>query len=125
MIYGRRARTGHNGDVEWCELSEEEVQQVLARNVRLNAEILAWCLERAEGLYTPEPEEEDEPSDRGPSVRKLALGLFAQCGIKGFVALQAALEEKVNFLKETTALRRPRARWAAVEEPNGQEEAVA
>lgn len=130
MRYGRRARTGHNGDVEWCELDQEEVAQVLARNVRLNAEILAQCIDEAIRLNdmgaASEPDLAKDVSLEQEVVR-IALALFAQSGIKGFVALQAALEEKVNFMKETTALRRPGPRWTAAEEPNGHgdEEAVA
>jgi|GEM_PF-4165061 len=107
MNYGRRAKTGRNGDVRWCALEAEEVERLLAENVELNARLLSRCVEEARRLASPRESESGTPDQETESLSRdairLALGLLNQCGIKGFVSLQAGLEAKISWTKEAEA----------------------
>lgn len=104
MRYGKRIRNG-GGTVEWCELEELEVILALKANVQLNSEIYEECLAMAlaqRGLDTARSEDRATLSMNprlASEVGGLARVLFEQCAVKGFVALQEALAEKVHEQK--------------------------
>ena len=103
MKYGRRIKNGHNGDIQWCELSEEEVRKALLDNVGLNALVFQKCLQAAVAQFSRNTAADQATIELDPNLRRqvleVAAALLAQCGIKGFVALQEALDEKVHYHK--------------------------
>ena len=103
MRYGRRIRNGNNGDIQWCELSTEEVLKALTENVRLNAEIFRLCFGEALNLANVKSHGGEAAVALNPSLKQavdeVACRLFEQCGVKAFVALQEALDEKVHYHK--------------------------
>lgn len=103
MRYGRRIRDPSNGDVQWCELTDEEVLAALKENVNVNAEIWQECVRLALSFFGHDkPKSGDTPSAESQlnnGVMELTRALFAQAGLKGFVALQQSLEAKVHWHK--------------------------
>ena len=101
--YGRRIRNGNGGDVQWCELTDEEVEQVLKENVDLNAEIYSQCYQQALVRMNIATKEGQAALAMNPHLQRqvdeIALGLFEQSAVKAFVALQAALDATVHLAK--------------------------
>lgn len=100
MNYGRRIRSGRNGDVLWCELSDHEVLDVLLANIRLNAAIYQKCLGEALERMNVASENAETVLATNPRVQHeaqtIAAALYKQCAVKSFVALQAALDRRVH-----------------------------
>lgn len=102
--YGRRIMDARSGDIRWCGLTAEEVEDALAENVRLNGLVYAKCLGQAFLLLSGKKPEDRVASGAHPVLRQEALSLahvlFTHCAVKSFVALKEALEEKVHAAKE-------------------------
>ena len=103
MRYGRRIRNGDNGEVEWCELTEDEVSHVLKDNVSMNAEIYSQCYQQALVRMNIVAKEDQAALAMNPHLQRqvdeIALGLFEQSAVKAFVALQQALDAKAHLAK--------------------------
>ena len=103
MKYGRRIRDPSNGEIQWCELTDEEVLATLKENASVNAAVWQECVRLALSFFgRDKPQSDDTPSVGGQlhnGVMELTRALFEQCGLKGFVALQQGLEAKVHWHK--------------------------
>jgi hypothetical protein len=105
MRYGKRIRNGANGDVQWCELTADEVSGTLHENVALNAEIYRACVEQAlaqRGLSLAKKEDAATLAANPRLERDIsetARALFDACAVRAFIALQERLAEKTHFVK--------------------------
>ncbi len=104
ITFGRRIKAnGENGDVVWCELSDEEVADVLWENVKLNTQVFGACVQQAKRLLGIQRPEDEASLAMSPAlqmqVNETARALFEVCGLKGFAALQAVLEARVHEAK--------------------------
>jgi len=106
MRYGRRIRNGNSVDVQWCELTQDEVLETLKDNIKLNGQIYQHCLDEVLKLKNLSKPEGKATIAVNPQLKKeineVALALFHQCSVKAFIALQEALDEKIHSHKSNT-----------------------
>ncbi|MEW6744774.1 MAG: hypothetical protein AB1486_18630 [Planctomycetota bacterium] len=107
MKYGRRILAENSNGAQWCELTEEQVNQALQGNVALNARIFKECTQQAaEILGLQEPQDYAALAKNRhlkAEHRAITLALFERSGIAGLTALSEALDEKVHEHKTNGA----------------------